>query len=300
MKMSKTNLTLVADTSKPKDKSKKSGGHPFERTTTYLAWPEELVIPGIDEPNEESVLFDKERKDLELNPDLLDSIMRYGVKKNVNARRNASTGKFEIVDGRQRVLHAREANRLLTAKGEKPRKILCRVELGSDDLMFELMITLNQHIESTPLMKARLAERFYMRSQSVGETCRVCRVSEHTFKEWMELLQMDKEVHDAIDEGKISCNQALKFVKLPHDKQRETLKSLVEMGAKKARPKSEKSEDKAKMPSKATLLGVVNQAEEAELDPNFLLGLQFALGIKRASELRDVVPGFKNVKGIRK
>lgn len=275
----------------------KTDGHPFERTTTYMAPPEALIVIGIDEEDDKSLLND-ERVQFPLDEDMIDTIRRHGVKKPILCRKNPATGKYEVVDGRQRTLNAREANRRMVADGVEPIKVPVRLEKGSDDLMFELQIILNHHTESTPLMKARAMEKHFNLYGSKAEACRVNRISEATFDNWMALLQLDPEVHKAIDEGKISSNEALKFSKLPRPKQREAVQQYVASDAKKRRVVSrdpKKSTDKAKMPSKAALINIVNQNPEG-VDPAFILGLKFALGMVQASD----VPGLEEVKGSKK
>ncbi len=273
-------------------------GHPFERTTRYMAKPEILVIVGLDRKDDGSALID-ERTTLPIDEDMVSTIMRHGVKKDILCRRNPATGDYEVVDGRQRTVNAREANRRLAANGESPIKVPIRVDKGSDDLMFELQIVLNRHVESTPLMKARTMERFYNRCGSRTETCRVCRISGPTFDNWMTLLQMDPEIHAAVDEGKISSSQALKFSKLTRVQQRKALQKFLTMKPKERRARKSESSpnktDKTKMPSKAALLNIVIQDPES-LDPNFLLGLKFALGLVSANE----VPGLNEVPGNKK
>jgi ParB-like chromosome segregation protein Spo0J len=292
MKMPKSNSNLKLVESEEPFKSTPKNGHPFERANSYMAWPEELVVVGKDVEDDGSVLYDRERTALDLDEDLVDAIMRYGVKENVLVRKNNATDQYEVVDGRQRVVNARESNRRLIALGEKPRKVLTRLDSGSDDLMYELMIILNHRVESTPLMKAREAELFQQRSQSVKETCRVCKISESTYNNWMLLLQMDPEVHAAIDAGEISSSQALQFAKLTRGKQRKVVQKLIASDPKERRSikRDKNTTDKAHMPSKTALLNIIHQPDG--LDPSFILGLKYALGFVTADE----VPGLKDIK----
>lgn len=278
-------------------KNNGKGGYEYSRVNRLMVPPEDLVILGVDEKDEKSPLND-ERTKLPIDEDMVDTVMRHGVKKDILCRRNPATGKYEVVDGRQRTVHAREANRRLIAKGEQPIMVPVRVDKGSDDLMFELQIILNRHVESTPLMNARTMEKLFNRSGSKAETCRVCRISGSTFDDWMALLQMDDEVHKAVDEGRISSNQALKFSKLTRPKQREAVQQYLALNAKERRVvtrKPSKATDKAKMPSKAALLNIVMQEPEG-LSPDFILGLKFALGLIPASE----IPGLSEVQGDKK
>jgi len=287
--MSKANLKLVQEPKK--SRSKQAVDAPRGRPI-FMMLPEEIVIVGIDCEDDASTLND-ERLELPLDEVLVDSIMRYGVKKNVLVRKNRATKKVEVVDGRQRVLCAREANRRLVEKGGDPVPIPVRTEDGDDDLMFELQITLNHHVESTPLMRARTASRYMQRNKTKEETARVCGISMATLENWMTLLQMDKSIHDAVDSGKISSHQALKFSNLTRSGQQKAVKALIEMGPAQRRPaRTKNTTDKEYMPSKEALLNLVLQGED-KLDPNFILGIKYALG---QVGIKDV-PGLAEMKG---
>lgn len=297
------------------------------RSPIYMAMPEDLVLVGIDVKDDGSV-FNDERLELPLDAVLLDSIMRFGVKKNVIGRKNISTGKVEITDGRQRVRCARRVNEILRENNEDPLPIPVRVERGDDNMMSDLQVTLNHYVQSTPLMKARSAGNYLGRGKSIEETCRIYGISEATLNNWTMLLNMDKAVHDAVDSGRISSYQALKLVKLSREEQKvavaylvninegippedvnkadsspssdpfndsipssDTPRETVENALFKVLDKKNPSEDRKKIPSKADLTTIVVQGYD-KLDPNFILGLKYALGMVGP----DAVPGLKELK----
>lgn len=311
MKMPKSNLKLVEPNEQPESESKRPRRTPrrikerprktkhtadFPRGTLYHADPDDLVIIGLDDIDDESTLND-ERLDLPLDPDLLDDIMQYGIQENTVGRKNRATGKIEMVDGRQRVRCAREANRRFNEMGERPITVPVVLVEGDDDLMFELQIVLNRRVESTPLMQARTAQRYLMRVKSKKLVCQLFRISEATLENWFTLIQMAPEVHEAIDSKQISSHQALQFAKLTRPRQKEAVKQLIALGPKQRRTKQPKKtqegEPAAKMPSKMELLNLVVKGQGSDqIDQGFILGLKYALGMVGV----DDVPGLKELK----
>jgi len=292
----KPNLKLVKANEKARSTSTKAKqAVDAPRGTIFMMIPEDLVIVGVDVKDDGSV-FNDERLELPLDEVLLDSILRFGVKKNVVGRKNSETGKVEVTDGRQRTLCARKVNEILRERGEEPMPIPVRIERGSDDLMFDLQISLNHHVPSTPLMKARAAERYRARGKSDVETCRIFGISQATLQNWMDLLNMDEDVHKAVDSGKISSFQALKFSKLSRVQQKKAVQRLVEMKERKQSPAetsdSTPSVDKIKIPSKADLVAVIGKAN-GKVSEDFILGLKFALGEVGIND----VPGLKEALG---
>lgn len=296
--MAKPELKLVQDDKLKTKRNKQALDAPRDKPA-FLMLPEDVMVMGVDEEDSTSPLND-ERLNLPIDEHLVYSIMKYGVKKNINARKDRATGKVYVVDGRQRVLCAREANRRLVAKGESANTIPVRLENGDDDMMFEYQVILNYYVESTPLMKARTASKYMGRNRTEEETARLFGVSTQTINDWMTLLQMDPEVHAAVDAKKISCHQALKLSRLTKPKQVKAVKELVAMGPKprrkRSRPEGEEGEKApTKMPSKEALLNIVLNGE-GTLDPNFILGLNYALGRVSPKE----VAGLSEIRGPKK
>lgn len=291
--MSKPSLKLVKETKSTATKAKQAVDAP--RGTIFMMLPEDLVIVGVDVKEDGSV-FNDERLELPLDEVLLDSILRFGVKKNIVGRKNPATNKVEVTDGRQRTLCARRANEILRERGEDPMPIPVRIEKGSDDLMFDLQITLNHHVQSTPLMRARAAERYRARGKSDVETCRIFGVSQATLQNWMDLLNMDEDVHKAVDSGKISSFQALKLKGLSRNQQKKAVQRLVEakgrVSKEPAGDDAPPSVDKVKIPSKADLVAIIGKAQ-GKVSSEFIDGLKFALGEIGVND----IPGLKEAIG---
>lgn len=126
-----------------KSVAEKMGGDRYE---AYTCPPERLVIVL----DKSSVLYD-ERGDPALFPlkeSMVLDILANGIINAVKVRRNGSwpdgLAKYEVVAGRQRVRHAVEANKRLTASGQPPIVMKLDVVVGDDNAMFELMIRENE------------------------------------------------------------------------------------------------------------------------------------------------------------
>lgn len=92
--------------------------------------PEDLFIPGVDTPNKDGRFTHVRPANYKFDKNLLASIRLLGVTTAVNtidAKVDTGDGKVEerkiVKDGRRRVLHAREVNRLMAAEGDKSPRI---------------------------------------------------------------------------------------------------------------------------------------------------------------------------------
>jgi ParB family chromosome partitioning protein len=87
------------------------------RLNAFAVDPDNLIIIGLDtDDGPEHPLYD-ERVKLPLDESTVLNIMAIGVKEPVLVRK--TDGNPEVVDGRRRTMHAREANRRLRELGEK-------------------------------------------------------------------------------------------------------------------------------------------------------------------------------------
>lgn len=92
--------------------------------------PEELFIPGVDTPNKEGRFTHVRPANYKFDRNLLASIRLLGVTTAVNtvdATVDVGDGKMEtrkiVKDGRRRVLHAREVNRMMAEEGDKSPRV---------------------------------------------------------------------------------------------------------------------------------------------------------------------------------
>ena len=84
------------------------------KRSVYYAYPDDLFV----ETDPTKPLFDN-RALLALREEMVESIMAHGVLQDVICEKRGTAGPI-VVDGRQRVLHAREANKRLRRAGNDP------------------------------------------------------------------------------------------------------------------------------------------------------------------------------------
>lgn len=112
--------------------------------------PENLVlVEAKDHP-----LYD-ERIHLPLDEATVRNIMHFGVKVPILVKKDTETGQVMVVDGRQRVRHAIEANKRLAEQGRPLLEVPAIVVRGSNEDAFDLTIITNEIRQNdTPLVRA--------------------------------------------------------------------------------------------------------------------------------------------------
>jgi ParB family chromosome partitioning protein len=129
--------------------------------------PANIHIVGLDDGHDDTgantdPLYD-ERVAIDLDENFVRNIMVYGINSPVLCRDEA--GRTVVVDGRQRVRAAREANRRFNQAGEVQLKVPVIVVNGSDRRVQGIMISANeQRQDDTVLVKAKKAVRMLMSS----------------------------------------------------------------------------------------------------------------------------------------
>jgi len=173
---------------------------------TYID-PSKLVIVGFDQEKEGSALED-ERARWELNDALVRNIMVYGIQQPVLVRQEA--GITFVVDGRQRVKAAREAAKRQSAAGEFEVKVPCIEVQADDNRVVGIMVSTNElRADDSVMGKARKASRLLDMTGDEEEVSLAFGRHVRTIRNWLKLLKMAPEVHEAIEAGKISANAAL-------------------------------------------------------------------------------------------
>jgi ParB family chromosome partitioning protein len=144
-----------------------------DKNITYLD-PNHIVIVGIDTAaTTEDTLYD-ERIDLDVDINLVKNIMVYGVQQPVLVR--AEDGDVIVVDGRQRVRAAREANKQFRAAGEVEVKVPVLSVRGDDRRVTGIMISANEQgarrRPSTPGCGSRKRTLRFTKRSSPGPSAR--------------------------------------------------------------------------------------------------------------------------------
>lgn len=129
-------------------------------------------------------------------------------------RRNTETGKVEIVDGRQRTLAAREANRRLKKQGLPPLRLPVWIRRGNDSRTMAMMITANGlDTPETPMHRALKAQRYIALGHDEKEVATILGASVATVKNLLGLLDAPAAVRNAVNAGKITTSAAYQLAK---------------------------------------------------------------------------------------
>lgn len=272
-----------------------------KRLNAFGMDPDKMVIVGIDtNDGADHVLWD-ERINLPLKEEMVLNIMAVGVKQTITVRKDGDNAL--VVDGRQRVRHAREANKRLRERGEPIVLVPTRVEKGSDDMMDMVSVSLNaQRQEDSTLAKARRAKRMLDRNGGDYEPVALAfGVSTKAVRNWESLLDTSPKVQKAVEAGQISASAATKLSGLARKEQEDELEKLLEDGgkattAKAARAASSRKNghSKSAVPSKKvlrTLLKKVDEGEFSDVNEDLLRGIRVAVGDIEPTE----VPGLATI-----
>jgi ParB family chromosome partitioning protein len=171
------------------------------------------------------VLFD-ERIGLDLDDNFVKNIMVYGINTPVLCRDEA--GRTVVVDGRQRVRAAREANHRFSAAGEIQLKVPVVFINGSDKRVQGIMISANeQRRDDTVLTKAKKAARMLAMTGSKEEVAIAFGKTTVTINSWLRLVNAVSDVHEAIEAGLISATAGVELSALPRDEQIAALTDLL-------------------------------------------------------------------------
>lgn len=248
--------------------------------------PSDLVIIGVDtKDGPEHELYD-ERAFLPLDEAMIVNMMAIGVKQSVTIRKNPADNSAEVVDGRRRVLHAREANKRLKKQGEPEISVPCILEHGSEEHMQETAISLNEIRYNDPMMvKVAKCERLLARNNNdYAAAARAFGVTTAAIKNWVKVSELTPKVKKAIDQGVISPSAAAQLHGLEKEAQIAELDKLTE-GAKKAGKKKATTKSAKKAAGKKTPIGrrvlmklISDEELSAKVEPEIIFGIKLALG----------------------
>ncbi|OZI61585.1 ParB/RepB/Spo0J family partition protein [Bordetella genomosp. 11] len=172
-------------------------------------------------------LYD-ERIHLPLNEAMVLNIMTIGVREPILVWKDPETGDVIVVDGRQRVAHALEANRRLIARGEPPLQVPGVPQRGDVQRMGDIMISMNEARRSDPpMVRARKMSSFIDRGYTDDRLAVIFACSVSTVRSVLALLECTKPVQEAVDAGRISLTHAKALSKMEPQEQRSKVAELV-------------------------------------------------------------------------
>ncbi len=195
------------------------------RSNMYMVMPEELTLVT----EEGHPLFDP-RVHLPLRESLVLNIKAHGVKEPILVRKNGDI--LEVVDGRQRVKHAIEANKRFRAEGCEQIRVRVIIERGDDATMAGIMVLTNENrMDDNPVAKAEKARKLiYDYGKSEADVAVVFGCTKQTLKMYLSLLDLCPAVRNAVERSEISATAASKLSKLHHDEQKEMLETMRSQG----------------------------------------------------------------------
>lgn len=191
------------------------------RTNAWNIEPERLVL--VTDPAHP--MYDP-RVHLPVDESLVLNVMHHGVIEPVIICKDGAD--LVVVDGRQRVKAACEANRRLLAEGKLAMFVTCMIRKGDDASLFGVMVSTNElRREDTPMGRAEKLQRFLAMGRSESEAVVVFGVTRQTIANWKALLDLAPEVKQAVEHGVIGATAAAQeFAGLSRQDQRAKLMAL--------------------------------------------------------------------------
>ncbi len=276
---------------------------PGRGETLLMLPPVDLVVIGVDTPHQrgQHVLWDM-RAFLPLEEALVESIREHGVQKPVFVRQGEE-GRWEVVDGRRRVMHAREANRRRLSDGEPPVEVRCLPKRGSEAHLYGVSRLANRgHLEEDPLQTALAAARLVEQGHSRSVVAAYLTCSTSMLAIYLGLLQLHPTIQADVSAGVVSLTAAAKLASLPQDKQLAAYESMKAGGkltvadAAAARNKQRGAAARAPLsiveapPSRRAIRRMLERPDPglAHLGQDFWLGVQWVMGLQPTSRIKGM------------
>jgi ParB family chromosome partitioning protein len=229
---------------------------------------------------------------VENDPDdsLIASIVFKGVIEPVIVWKDPETGETVVVDGRQRVKAAREANKRLKKEGRPVRLVKAIVTRGdSKSLMAEMVIANEGRTDVTAIGRAKMAQRLLEAGHDEGTIAIILHCSVSGLKNYIALLDCPAAVRDAVEKGQIPATQAYKLSKLEPTKAKATLGKMLKAaeGAKGKHARAKKMRaatgDKHRSWTEIIALRETLDSRDDEEARNWLSALDWCLGKSESS-----------------
>jgi ParB family chromosome partitioning protein len=271
--------------------------------------PDEIVIPGVDDDRDASYALHDVSARHSIDEAMVLSILRDGVHTPVKVRKDGE--RPEIVDGRRRVLHAREANRRLLAGGASPEDLVTIVaevhRFASDKDAVLMMLSANAFaLAEDPIDRAQKVARVLKLGASMEDAAKCIGVSSVTaIKDMLRILDCSDVVKAAVQRREIAASAAIELATLRRDEQDRALTRLIETGSRTAKDAArvalEASGDSpasggrgasaAFAPGRKDLRAACEHArgQNGEYWRGLLAGLRYALGEEIPPELQEQI-----------
>lgn len=198
------------------------------RLNAFGVDPENLTVIGLDtKDGKEHPLYD-DRIHLPLDEGLVKNMMVFGVLEPALVRKNGTF--VEVIDGRQRVRAAREANRRLLEQGAETIAVPCFVKRGDEQQIMGVMLSTFIRQDDSAIAKALKCQRYLDTGKSEADAALVYGVSAQAVKGWLALLDLAPSVQRAVQSGQLAAGAALALGDLPHVEQAAKLTAILAGG----------------------------------------------------------------------
>jgi len=175
-------------------------------------------------------LYD-ERVNLPVSEEMVLNIMYQGVVQAITIAKNPETGDVEVAAGRQRVKAAREANRRLRERGDKPILVPALPRRATAKALAGVMVSENElRTADTPMGRARKMRQLLEQGYQEPDLVVLFGCSGETVRNTLALLDCTETVQQAVEGGKVTATHARQLAKLEPQAQREKAAELIAAG----------------------------------------------------------------------
>lgn len=227
-------------------------------------------------------LYD-ERHALPVDDATVRNMMAFGVLEPIIVTLDTESGEVLVVDGRQRVKNAAEANRRLHAEGRPTLLVPATTRKGdSAAVLFGVMVATNELRQADPpLVRAAKMQRLKNLGQDDDAVALAFGVNKLTVKNTLALLDCGKTVQKAVEEGYIGITDSLYLSRLTPAQQTAKVAEIIratagKTGHAKAKAKREVVKGASETPKLKTRAQILaNYKAAKERDSNVYYGAGF-------------------------
>lgn len=249
------------------------------RQNLFLVFPEALVLIGRDTEDGPAHPRYDVRVHNEFEENVVQGMMEYGCQEAIKVVKNGDA--LEVVDGRQRTINAREANRRLKEAGLPEIRVKVVVVRGEDHRLAALTVLLNEHrIDDSAFGRGQKAQKLLDMGHPIESVAMFFKVSVTTINNYTSLLGLLPEIQAMIVEGKVAASKGYKLAQKSRDEQQAFLEGRT--GGRSNEPSA-----KPKAPSRKVLQKILDEGQKV-LSKEFLQGIQFAMGLIDEDDLPGV------------
>lgn len=165
-----------------------------------------------------------------LPPDeaMVRNMRHYGVLETIIVHKDPETGDVIVVDGRRRVVNAREANRRLREEGLQPIMVPALPKRAKQGELAGMMASANEiRRNDSAINRAEKMQRMRDLGHDDELIARDFGVDPQTVRSSLRLLECCSAVRDALEGDQITVTHALRLAKFSPDEQRAKVAALI-------------------------------------------------------------------------